>query len=202
MTPEARAIVFDIGNVLIRWDPHMAFVSDLGNRAAVDDFFERIDFYALNLRADAGESFADLAALLSDPADAALLARYVDRYADTVAQTIEGTWALMDRLRGAGQQIHAITNWSAETWPIGVATHPRLGTSFGVTVVSGQDRVLKPEPGIFDLLCRRAGLAPQDCLFIDDSEKNVAAARAFGMDAVRFTTPDALEAALTARGIL
>lgn len=202
MTPETKAIVFDIGNVLIHWDPHMAFVADLGSRAAVDAFFERIDFYALNLRADAGESFADLAALLPDPADAALLSRYVDRYAATVARTIEGTWALMDRLRGAGQQIHAITNWSAETWPIGVATHPRLGTSFGVTVVSGQDRVLKPEPGIFDLLCHRAGLAPQDCLFIDDSEKNVAGARAFGMDAVHFTTPDALEAALTARGIL
>ena len=202
MTPETKAIVFDIGNVLIHWDPHMAFVADLGSRAAVAAFFERIDFYALNLRADAGESFADLAALLPDPADAALLSRYVDRYAATVARTIEGTWALMDRLRGAGQQIHAITNWSAETWPIGVATHPRLGTSFGVTVVSGQDRVLKPEPGIFDLLCHRAGLAPQDCLFIDDSEKNVAGARAFGMDAVHFTTPDALEAALTARGIL
>lgn len=202
MTPETKAIVFDIGNVLIHWDPHMAFVADLGSRAAVDAFFERIDFYALNLRADAGESFTDLAALLPDPADAALLSRYVDRYAATVARTIEGTWALMDRLRGAGQQIHAITNWSAETWPIGVATHPRLGTSFGVTVVSGQDRVLKPEPGIFDLLCHRAGLAPQDCLFIDDSEKNVAGARAFGMDAVHFTTPDALEAALTARGIL
>jgi FMN phosphatase YigB (HAD superfamily) len=202
MTPETKAIVFDIGNVLIHWDPHMAFVADLGSRAAVDAFFDRIDFYALNLRADAGESFADLAALLPDPADAALLSRYVDRYAATVARTIEGTWALMDRLRGAGQQIHAITNWSAETWPIGVATHPRLGTSFGVTVVSGQDRVLKPEPGIFDLLCHRAGLAPQDCLFIDDSEKNVAGARAFGMDAVHFTTPDALEAALTARGIL
>ncbi len=202
MTPETKAIVFDIGNVLIHWDPHMAFVADLGSRAAVDAFFERIDFYALNLRADAGESFADLAALLPDPADAALLSRYVDRYAATVARTIEGTWALMDRLRGAGQQIHAITNWSAETWPIGVATHPRLGTSFGVTVVSGQDRMLKPEPGIFDLLCHRAGLAPQDCLFIDDSEKNVAGARAFGMDAVHFTTPDALEAALTARGIL
>jgi len=71
-----------------------------------------------------------------------------------------------------------------------------------VTVVSGQDRVLKPQPGIFALLCERASLAPVDCLFIDDSAQNVAGARAFGMDAIHFTTPEALEAALIARGIL
>jgi FMN phosphatase YigB (HAD superfamily) len=202
MTTQIKAVVFDIGNVLVRWDPHLAFLPDLGNRAAVNAFMHRIGFAALNLRADGGERFADLAATLADPADAAVLGRYVDRFGATVAETIEGSWALMDRLRGAGHQIHAITNWSAETWPVGLATHPRLGTSFGVTVVSGHDRVLKPDPRIFALLCDRAGLAASECIFIDDSERNVAGARAFGMDAVHFTGPEALEAALTARGML
>ena len=202
MTAQIKAVVFDIGNVLVKWEPHLAFLPDLGSRAAVDAFFDRIDFFALNLRADAGESFAELAATLPDQADAALLLGYVDRYAATIPEPIEGTWALMDRLRKAGLQIHAITNWSAETWPVGVATHPRLSTAFGVTVVSGQDRVLKPQPGIFALLCERARLAPVDCFFIDDSAQNVAGARAFGMEAIHFTTPEALEAALIARGVL
>ncbi|MBL9045789.1 MAG: HAD family phosphatase [Tabrizicola sp.] len=196
------AVVFDIGGVLIRWDPVLAFLPDLGTRAAVQDFFIRTDFYVRNLRGDHGESFADLAAELPDPDDAALLARYPARYALTVPEAIEGTWELMERLRGKGHAIHAITNWSAETWPGGVAAHPRLGTAFGVTVVSGQERLLKPETAIFDLLCTRAGEQPRDCLFIDDTEKNVVGAKAAGWDAVHFTGPDALEAALTERGLL
>jgi HAD superfamily hydrolase (TIGR01509 family) len=71
-----------------------------------------------------------------------------------------------------------------------------------VTIVSGQERLLKPDPRIFALLCNRAGVAPSDCLFIDDSPKNGVGAQAAGMQAELFTTPDALEAALTARGLL
>jgi 2-haloacid dehalogenase len=196
------AVIFDVGNVLLRWDPHLAFLPDLGDRTSVDAFFARTDFYARNLRADGGESFADLAAELPDPGDTALLAAYVDRYALTIPDPIEGSWALMDRLRANGHAIHAITNWSAETWPVGVAAHPRLGTSFGVTIVSGKEHMLKPDPRIFALLCDRAGVVPADCLFIDDSEKNILGARAAGMEAIHFTDPDALESALAGRGLL
>ncbi len=196
------AIVFDIGNVLIRWDPHLAFLPDLGSRAAVDAFLTRIAFHDLNLRADAGEPFADLAATIPDPADRARFARYPDHYPATLPEAIEGTWAVLDRLRTRGHAIHAITNWSAETWPLGVAAHPRLGRAFGVTVVSGLERVLKPDPRIFAILCDRAGLAPAEAVFIDDTARNVEGARAFGMDAIHFTGPPALEAALAARRLL
>ncbi|WP_333826461.1 HAD family hydrolase [Pararhodobacter sp.] len=197
-----KAVVFDIGNVLVRWEPHRAFTPDLGSHDAAEAFMARTGFMARNLRADAGESFADLATEISDPDDRALFARYVGRYRDTVPEAIEGSWALMERLRGRGLQIHAITNWSAETWPHGVAVHPRLETAFGVTVISGHERVLKPDPRIFALLCERTGLDAADCLFIDDSPKNIAGARAFGMQAEHFTTAGALEAALAARGLL
>ncbi|MBE2276301.1 MAG: HAD family phosphatase [Rhodobacteraceae bacterium] len=197
-----KAIVFDIGNVLVRWDPHQAFLADLGSREEVDEFLARIGFQALNLRGDAGERYADLVQEVAGEADRRLLATYVDRYALTIAEPIEGTWALMERLRARGHAIHAITNWSAETWPLGIATHPRLGTAFGVAVVSGQERMVKPDPRIFALLCTRADLAPEDCLFIDDSARNVEAARAAGMDAVQFTTPQALQTALQERGLL
>lgn len=197
-----KAVVFDIGNVLVRWDARLAFSGRLGGVGQAGVFLNRIGFAGLNLRADAGESFADLAREIADPLDRALFASYPRFYAQTIAEPIEGTWDLMDRLRARGMQIHAITNWSAETWPIGLATHPRLGTAFGVTVVSGREGVIKPDPRIFALLCDRAELAPQDSLFIDDSPANVAGARDFGMQAELFTTPADLEAALTARVLL
>ena len=195
-------IVFDIGNVLVRWDPVEAFLPELGSRDAVLAFLERTDFAARNLRGDKGERFADMATEIADPADAALFARYPDLYASTIRQPIEGSFALMERLRAKGHAIHAITNWSAETWPLGVATHPRLGTSFGVTVVSGEEGVIKPDPAIFALLCERAEVGPGDCFFIDDSLANVAGARACGWRAHPFTTPEALEAALIEEGLL
>jgi len=80
--------------------------------------------------------------------------------------------------------------------------HPGLETLMGQIVVSGQERVLKPDPEIFAILCERTGLAPQDCLFIDDSNSNVAGARHVGMEAIHFTSPAALEAELTGRRLL
>ncbi|MFC3167268.1 MULTISPECIES: HAD family hydrolase [Paracoccus] len=193
-------IVFDIGNVLVRWDARAAFPTL--DAAAADAFMDRIGFSALNLRGDGGETWAEIATAIADQDDRATFLSYLPNYALAIAQPIEGTWALMDRLRARGHAIHAITNWSAETWATGIATHPRLGTAFATVVVSGQERVTKPDAAIFALLCDRAGVAPGDCVFIDDSDRNVAGARAFGMDAIRFTSPDALESALTERGLL
>jgi HAD superfamily hydrolase (TIGR01509 family) len=197
-----KAVVFDIGKVLIEWDARLAFAPALGSIEAAEAFIVRVNFPVLNLRADGGETFADLAQEIAVPNDRAVFETYVSQYALSVPRAIEGTWELLEGLRARGYAIHAITNWSAETWPIGVAAHPRLGTAFGLTIVSGRERMLKPEPRIFALLCERANLSPADCLFIDDSPQNVAGARDFGMQAELFTTPDALEAALVARGLL
>jgi 2-haloacid dehalogenase len=194
-------IVFDIGNVLVRWDARAAFAPGLTPEAA-DAFMTRIGFTALNLRGDGGETWADIATTIADKADQTMFLSYLPNYACAIAEPIEGTWALMDRLRARGHAIHAITNWSAETWATGLATHPRLGTSFGTVIVSGQERVVKPDPAIFAIFCERAAVARDTCVFIDDSERNVAGAQAFGMDAIHFTTPDALETSLTERGLL
>ncbi len=195
------AVVFDIGNVLVRWDVHLAWLDDLGSREAVDAFLARVDFAARNLRADAGEAFADLAAEIADPDDRARFAAYPARHHRTIAARIDGTWDILRGLRGRGIATHAITNWSAETWPEGLRMHPELDDLLGVIVVSGQERVLKPAPAIFATLCDRAGVAPGDCVFVDDSPKNVAGAQAAGMDAIHFTTPDALQIALAERGL-
>ncbi|WP_299642066.1 HAD family phosphatase [uncultured Ruegeria sp.] len=197
-----KTVVFDIGNVLIKWDPHLAWLDEMGSREAVAEFLTRINFPERNLRADEGEMFADLAAELENAEDRQRFSVYVERYAKTVPHKITGSWRLLYRLKEQGTPVHAITNWSAETWPVGVGAHPELGEVFGVTVVSGQEKLLKPQPEIFHLLCKRAGLSPENCIFIDDGLRNVEGARAVGMDGIHFTAPHALEHALIERGIL
>lgn len=198
----ASTVVFDIGNVLVDWQPHPVWLDDLGSRAAVDAFLKRVDFSARNLRCDAGETFAQVAAELSDPDDARLLALYPSRFHLTIKNPVPGTWELLDRLRDRGVPLHAITNWSAETWPVGVKAYPRLATVFGTTVVSGHEGLIKPDTKIYDLFLARAGLHAADCLFIDDRAENVAAAQSVGMDAIRFTDATALSSALSERGLL
>lgn len=197
-----KAVVFDIGNVLLRWDPYLAFLPELGSRTAVDEFLARVNFFAWNLENDRGRSLGEALLAIDDPADRAILARYGERFHLTVREPIAGTWALLDRLKARGLAVHAITNWSAELWPVGVAVHPRLGEVFGVTVVSGIEGLIKPDARIYSALCERAGLAAADCLFIDDSKANVAGARDFGMQAHHFTDPEALAAELNQRGLL
>lgn len=197
----ASVVVFDIGGVLVDWQPHLAYVRELGEDGA-RAFLDRIDFHSLNVRGDGGERFADLAQSLADPHDRRRLADYVALYQHTVGTRIEGSWALLDRLKAREVPVHAITNWSAETWPEGLKAQPRLADAFGVTVVSGQEGIMKPDRRIFDILCDRAGVSPADCVFIDDGLHNVEGAKAAGMDAVHFTGADALERALIARGLL
>jgi FMN phosphatase YigB (HAD superfamily) len=196
-----KAVVFDIGAVLVDWQPHLAWADELGEEGA-QAFMERVDFREKNARADGGARFADLAQEIADPDDSRRLAGYVVRYALTVPHEIPGTWAILDRLKTAGVPIHAITNWSAETWPEGLKVHPRLDEVFGTLVVSGREGVTKPDAAIFHLLCTQAGLAPEDCIFIDDGPHNVEGAKAVGMDAIHFTDAAALEAALKARVLL
>jgi len=71
---------------------------------------------------------------------------------------------VLDALKAKGVPVHAITNWSVETWPEGLKSHPRLGEVFGTLVISGEEGVIKPEARIFELLCERAGVAPSDCV--------------------------------------
>ena len=200
MTPSV--VVFDIGGVLVDWQPHLAWSEALGSEQAAHAFIERTDFRTRIKRGDQGERFTDMALELEDPEDQRLFAAYPMLYARTVQVTIPETWALLDRLRAASVPVHAITNWSAETWPEVLKVHPRLGEVFDTLVVSGRERMVKPDPAIFHLLCDRAGVAPQDCVFIDDVMHNVDGARAIGMDGIHFTSPDALEQGLSKRGLL
>ncbi|MBO9400045.1 HAD family phosphatase [Shimia sp. R9_3] len=200
MTPSV--VVFDIGGVLVDWQPHLAWAEEFETEADTLAFMARVDFFARNLRGDSGERFADMARELEDPEDQRRLAAYVPNYAKTVVSAFAGTWDILDELKSKDVPVHAITNWSAETWPEGLKIHPRLGEVFGTLVVSGEEGVIKPDPRIFEMLCERASVAPANCVFIDDSPKNVDGAKAAGWDAIHFTGAEALRAALEQRGLL
>ncbi|MCB1387698.1 MAG: HAD family phosphatase [Rhodobacteraceae bacterium] len=197
-------VVFDVGNVLIRWRPENAVAPEFPVRAAALAYLDRMGFAAWNLANDGGRPFAEAVAALrrSRGAEAEPLTHYAERFAETIREPIEGTWTLVGRLRARGLRLFALTNFAAETWPVALRPHPRLADAFEDVVVSGQVGLVKPDPALYRLLLRRNGLEAEGCLFIDDSAANVAGARAVGMAAHRFTTPDALEATLAARGLV
>jgi len=193
-------VIFDIGEVLIQWDLEAAFPE-------VDDvaaFLEASDFFAWNTLQDAGRSQdeAAKAAYESHPEQAPLLVTYFERFADTIQHKVPGTWQLMEELRAKGHRIFGLTNWAAETYPVALEVHPELADAFEDVVVSGVEKLLKPQPEIYRCLLVRNGLDASDCLFIDDSPKNVAGAEAVGISAVQFTDAAALRADLEARGLL
>jgi len=197
-------IVFDIGNVLIAWHPERAFAGHFPDETAARAWLDSIDFFAWNLEFDRGRSFLEglAAAEAAHPGRTAPLAGYLAGFPDTIRSPLADTWEILDRLQARDLPLYAITNFAAETWPHALAVHPRLGTVFRDTVVSGREGLLKPQPEIYRLLLARNGLAAEDCLFIDDNEANVVGARAVGMQAHHFTAAASLEADLARRGLL
>ena len=175
-------VVFDIGAVLVDWQPDLAWADEM-SREDIRAFLARIAFDKVNVACDAGARFSDVAAGIADADDAARLSHYVERFALTVPNKLTGTWDILYALKEAGVPLHAITNWSAETWPEGLKAHPELGEVFGTTIVSGEVGMIKPSVAIYRLLCDRADVSPEQCVFIDDGLHNCVGARAAGMEA-------------------
>ncbi len=194
--------VFDIGNVLIRWDPRHLYRKLIPDENAREDFLARVCPPEWNLEMDRGRSFAEGIAerLALFPEHEALIRAFDERWVETLDGAIEETVAILDELREAGIPTYAITNFSREKFAVARDMFPFLGKFDGL-IVSAHERILKPDPAIYALLCRRYGLSPADCLFIDDSLPNVEAARAFGMQGHHFRDPEALRLALKQAGL-
>ena len=198
-----KAVVFDLGGVLIDWDPRYLYRKLLADEAAVEEFLATVCTPEWNAEQDRGRPFADGVAELVErhPVHAAAIVAYHERWPEMLGGDIGGTVELLAELRGAGIPLYALTNWSAETFGTARERFEFLSWFEGV-VVSGEERVVKPDPRIFSLLLDRFGLAPAVTFFVDDSVANVAAARELGLDAVRFTDPEQLGRDLAARGLL
>ena len=195
-------VVFDLGGVLVDWDPRHLYRGLFDDAAAMERFLGEVCTPEWNLAQDAGRSWAEATALLRarHPGQAALIDAYHHRWPEMIAGDIPGTVAILRALHAAGTPLYALTNWSAETFPVAQARFDFLGLFRGI-VVSGTERVVKPDPAIYRLLLDRFGLDPARCVFVDDNPANAAAATALGLHGIAFTTPEALAAALRELGL-
>jgi len=200
--PSSTTVVFDLGGVLIDWDPRYLYRRMLP-AGDVDAFLDEIGFAEWNHAQDAGGSWADAVTALASrhPHRRELIEAYPQRFAETLGGTIPGTVALLEELHSHGVPLLALTNWSAETFLVARAEFAFLELFDGI-VVSGEERVAKPDPRIFVLLLDRFGLQPGNTVFIDDAAANIAAARRVGLVALRYESPGQLRERLVGAGVL
>jgi 2-haloacid dehalogenase len=205
MTDEAAhySVIFDLGAVLIDWNPRHLYRKLLPDEGAVEHFLATVCTQVWNEEQDAGRPFAEGIALLCEqhPQHAELIAAYFMRWHEMLSGPIEGTVAILRKLHDRDVPLYALTNWSAETFPHARARFEFLELFRGI-LVSGEERVKKPDPRIFQRLFSRYGLIAPRSIFIDDSEKNVRAARALGMIGLHFSSPHELERELAGLGVL
>lgn len=197
------AVVFDIGRVLVQWSIRNLYAKLIDDPARLDWFLAHVATEDWNFEHDAGKPLAQLVAERSAlfPAEAELIALYPQRWLETVPGPIPGSAALVEALAARGHPLYAITNFGAETWAMFRPTFPVLD-HFTDIVVSGRERMVKPDPAIYALAHARFGHDPARMLFIDDSLPNVLSARDCGWNAHHFHDADGLETELVAWGLL
>ncbi|MHB1489617.1 MAG: HAD family hydrolase [Cellulomonas sp.] len=196
------AVVFDLGNVLVRWDPYAPFTGRM-DPTEVERFFVEVDFASFNHEQDRGRSWAEARAWLAArlPHHVPALDLYVSHFADSLRGPVPGSDGVVRDVRAAGVRVLGLTNWSAETFGHAVTAAPAIGMLEGV-LVSGEVGIAKPAPEIFALLTEQFDLDPQRTVFTDDSRINVEAARAAGYIGLPFDDADGLRRDLAAWGVI
>jgi 2-haloacid dehalogenase len=198
-------VVFDLGGVVVEWDPVAAVAAAVGQQRA--ERFVRgkdFDFATWNAAQDAGRRWAEAEAeaTASHPHLAEEIAAYLPNFAHSMTGLVPGTTDVLRDLRDRGVRLVALTNWSGETIHHLPEHFPDVFALFADIVVSGDEGAAKPERAIFDVLARRLGHPLDGVVFVDDSARNVAAAGALGMDALHFRGADELRRDLRGRGLL
>jgi 2-haloacid dehalogenase len=199
---EVRAMVFDVGGVLLDWDPERIYEELIPEPGERRRFLAEIVTSEWNRRQDGGRTFAEGVRELAErhPEHAELIAAYHHNWVRSLGPEISGTVALLRELKAAGMPLYGLTNFSAETWPSALEAFPVLGELDGV-VVSGMERTLKPEARIYRLLTDRFELDPATVFFTDDTPANVDGAVAAGWRAVVFQDAEALRRDLREHGL-
>jgi len=199
-----NAVVFDVGNVLYGWDPDSFLVRQIADDEARLRFVEDADVYGWHETLDGGRPYAEAAAEFTEkfPEYAQVIAAWSDHFGETITGPVPGTHEIVAELDAAGVPLFAITNFSADFWPPFHAKEQAFFSRFRDIVVSGQVKLLKPDPAIYYLALDRFHLRPADALFVDDREINVEGALAVGMQAHLFTNAADLRTRLEAERLL
>jgi 2-haloacid dehalogenase len=190
-----KNILFDLGGVLIDWNPKYVYKNVFQTEEAVDYFLNNICTFDWNEQQDAGRTIFEAEAMLIKQFPhyskeiKIYYAEWVNMLGGPILPTVEVLRALLDSKK---YEVYALTNWSAETWPIAVGMYDFLSWFKGV-LVSGEEKMKKPEPEIFHLVCERFGIFPGETLFIDDNSKNILIAESLGFQTVHFTGLEKLD---------
>ena len=196
-------VVFDLGGVLIDWNPRYVYRDMGGTEDEIEHFLTNIATSEWNGQMDAGRPFAEAVAerIEAFPDHETWLHAYHKRWEDMLGGPIEGSVAILDELKQAETPLYALTNWSAETFPKARELYDFLGWFDGI-IVSGEVEKIKPNAEIFHHLTDDFGLQPSDAVFIDDSLPNVETSRKLGFYGIHFQGPDALRKELEELGLL
>ena len=200
---DVEAIVFDVGRVLYRWNLRNLFEKMIDDEERLDFLLSEVVTEQWHFQHDAGRPLSEMVperqAEYPDYADA--IGAYATRFNETIPGPVPGSLEIVRDLDAAGLPLFAITNFGAEFWAGFRPTAP-IFDRFRAIVVSGEEKLAKPDPAIFDLAARRFGRAPEAMLFIDDNRANVDAAAAHGWQVHHFSRADLLEADLAERGLI
>lgn len=200
---EVRAVVFDVGRVLVQWELRHLFAQLIDDEGELDWFLANVVTEEWHFQHDAGRPLAEMVPerQAQFPAHAHLIDAYATRFNDTIPGLVPGTAELVAALDAAGHPLFAITNFGAEFWDVFRPTQPVLD-HFRDIVVSGREKLAKPDPAIFALAARRFGFPPAQMLFVDDNLANIEAASALGWQVHHFRDAERLAADLVERGLI
>lgn len=196
-------VVFDLGGVLIDWNPRHLYRKILADEPEkMEWFLSNICTSEWNAKQDAGRTMQEACDVLVQeyPEHEELIRVYYDRWEEMIAGPIEGTVDILRRVRDSTYSLYGLTNWSAETFPVARERFEFLGWFEGI-VVSGDIGLIKPDPTIFEHLISTFDLTPEETVFIDDSAPNVETAGQMGFRAIRFEDPDQLQSELERHGV-
>jgi 2-haloacid dehalogenase len=205
MEPHSRqqpAIIFDFGGVLLDWNARYLYDKLIDDPTELDRFLTETSFSNWNLEMDRGRPFAESVAELSRqfPKYADLIKAFDERWEETLGGPIQATVEILQTLKKRGYTVYGLTNWSAEKYELTRHKYPFFEL-FDDIVVSGIVKLIKPDPRIFVLLLEKTRRPATECLLIDDSETNIAAAKGLGFQTIHFKSAEQLGMELSHLGI-
>lgn len=204
MTQKIKAVIFDYGGVLLDWNPRNLYRRYFPNHPeALEQFLTEVNFMDWNAEQDRGRPFKEGMTRLAQqhPQYAHLIYAFHEHWEETIAGPIPETIEILKRLKQKGYPLYGLSNWSAETFPMTRKKYAFFDL-FDDMLISGEVKMIKPEPEIFNLLLERIGLPARACALVDDSDKNIAAAQKMGFQAIRFKSASQLRSELARMFIL
>ena len=199
-----QAVIFDIGNVLIGWQPEDFYDREIGSDRRVR-LFSEVDLHEMNNRVDMGEDFTDTIYAKADahPEWRAEIRMWHDRWLELAGPVIPRSVRMLRALRAKGVAVHALSNFGVGSFDL-AARQPEYDflNEFDVPFVSGHMKLVKPDPAIYAEVEAKLGLPGEALFFTDDRADNIAAADARGWQTHQFDAPEGLAAALVGHGLL